>query len=304
MKKLDPKKLDLQKLVDDMQKLYAKDKKVSSMITTGDKLKVEYDGIPISESTPFSVLSTLKVLPYNNIVQFAGKPDSGKSTQTAELMISAQKFGAQVIVWDSEHKQDMSRFQKMGGDPSKILVVKTNEILKGGELVRKYIIAIKETDPDAKILFAWDSVGGSQSRSHAERELDDEKHAQPGQDAKEVGSVMKVLVALYNKYPDSIAIYVANQTYAKIGFMQKGDVAAGGTKLEYHSNFIVFLKKIKTLTKVVKGVETKVGIKTRAVVHKNQLTQGMTSIHELDFIITSEGYKKAGDSDDSESSTD
>jgi RecA/RadA recombinase len=288
-------KIDVTKIVSDMQKLYAKDKKIQSIITTGDSVVIDYtdkDVIKLPSEHPISVLAGLPGLPYNKIVQVAGKPDAGKSTLAGEIMAAAQRQGAQVILFDSEDKFDASRFKDhFKGNPSQILMIKTNETLKGGELARRYITAVKEQDENAKILFVWDSVGGSQSRSHAERELDNEKHAQPGQDAKENGSLMKVLVALINKYPDSIAIYLANQTYAKIGFMQHGDAASGGTKIEYHSSLIVFLKRIKVLTKTVKGVVTKYGIITRATVSKNHLSQGKTSIHQLDFQITAEGAK-------------
>jgi len=291
-------KIDVNKIVADMQKLYAKDKKSQSIIVTGDSVKTEYteaDGVLLPESHPFRQLSALTVLPYNKIIQFAGKPDSGKSTVASETVVAAQKAGAQVIMWDSEDKLDTNRLTKMGGNPAEMLLIKTNEILKGGELVRKYIIAIKEQDPDAKILVIWDSAGGSQSRSHAERELDSEKHAQPGQDAKEIGSVMKTLVSLINKFPDSITVYIANQTYAKIGFMMKGDAASGGSKLEYHSSMIVFLKRIKVLTRTVKGVVNKYGIITRATVSKNHLTPGKTSVHQMDFEVTATGYSPAGE---------
>ncbi len=299
-------KIDVSKIISDMQKLYQKDKKIQSIITTGDSVKVDYtdkDLILLPEGHPIQALSGLRGIPYNKIIQVAGKPDCGKSTMAAEAMAGAQKQGVQVILFDSEDKFDAARFKNhFKGDPSQILMIKTNEILKGGELVRRYIIAIKEQDENAKILFVWDSVGGSQSRSHAERELDNEKHAQPGQDAKENGSVMKVLVALMNKYPDSIAVYLANQTYAKIGFMQKGDKASGGDKIEYHSSFIIFLKRIKVLTKTVKGVVNKYGIVTRATVTKNHLSQNTTSIHQLDFEITVSGTTLANgyDADDEE----
>lgn len=287
-------KINIDKIVNDIQKLYAKDKKAQSIITTGAHVKTAYtekDGISLPSGHPLRELSSLPVIPYNKIVQVAGKPDCGKSTLAGETMAAAQKAGAQVILWDSEDKFDSVRFASFGGVSEDLLMIRTNEILKGGELVRRYITAIKDQDVDAKILFVWDSVGGSQSRSHAERELDSEKHAQPGQDAKENGSIMKTLVALINKYPDSIAVYMANQTYAKIGFMQKGDAAAGGTKIEYHSSLIIFLKRIKVLTKTVKGVLTKTGIITRATVTKNHLSQSETSVHQLDFEITSSGSK-------------
>lgn len=286
-------KVNVSKIVSDMQKLYAKDKKIQSIVCTGDSTKLTYtqdDMIPLPEKHPISTLTGINGIPFNKIITVAGKPDTGKSTMAGEAMASAQRSGAQVILFDSEDKFDANRFkEQFGGNPSEILLIKTNEILKGGELARKYITAIKEQDKNAKILFVWDSVGGSQSRSHAERELDDEKHAQPGQDAKENGSVMKVLVALINKYPDSLAVYLANQTYAKMGFMQKGDAMSGGTKIEYHSSLIIMLKRIKLLTKTVKGVVTKYGIISRATVSKNHLSQTATSIHQLDFEITAKG---------------
>lgn len=288
-------KIDVRSIISDMQKLYQKDKKIQSIITTGDSVKIKYtdkDVVPLPQGNPLRELTGLPGIPYNKIIQIAGKPDCGKSTLAGELMASAQKAGIQVILFDSEDKFDAARFQgHFKGDPAQILMIKTNEILKGGELARRYITAVKEQDDSAKILFVWDSVGGSQSRSHAERELDSEKHAQPGQDAKENGSLMKMLVALINKYPDSIAVYLANQTYAKIGFMQHGDAASGGTKIEYHSSLIVMLKRIKVLTKTVKGVVTKYGIITRATVSKNHLSQGQTSVHQLDFQVTADGAK-------------
>jgi len=303
-------KIDVNKIVKDLQALYNKDKKAQAIITTGASVKTAYtekDGITLGSGHPLSQLTGLPVLPYNKIIQVVGKPDTGKSTFASEVMMNAQASGAQVILWDSEDKFDANRFKLFAGKPEDILMIKTNEILKGGELARRYISAVKAQDPEAKILFVWDSVGGSQSRSHAERELDNEKHAQPGQDAKENGSVMKVLVALINKYPDSIAVYLANQSYAKIGFMQKGEAASGGSKIEYHSSFIVALKRIKTLTKVVKGVTTKYGIISRATVTKNHLSQSATSVHQLDFQITAEGAKLASggvQDDESEESDD
>lgn len=297
-------KIDVNKIVADARKLYSKDKKASTIIGTGADVKTQYadkDVVLLDPKNPLRTLLGLPGIPYNKIIQVAGKADSGKSTLAGEVMAAAQAVGTQVILFDSEDKFDASRFKNhFKGDPAEILMVKTNEILKGGELVRKYITAVKEQDEDAKILFVWDSVGGSQSRSHAERELDSEKHAQPGQDAKENGSIMKMIVALINKYPDSIAVYLANQTYAKIGFMQHGDAASGGAKIEYHSSFIIMLKRIKVLTKTVKGVLTKYGIVTRATVTKNHLSQGSTSTHQLDFQVTADGATNTGTVEDAE----
>lgn len=288
-------KIDIGSIVADVQKLYNKDKKSQAMIAVGSDIKQSYkpeDGIPTPEGSVVRELTGLPCVPFDKIAQFAGNPDTGKSTTVGELMASAQKSGHVVILWDSEDKFDANRFKtQFGGKPEEVLLVKTNEILQGGEKVRKFITVIKEKHPEVKISVFWDSVGGSQSRSHAERELDNEKHGQPGQDAKENGAVMKMLVALINKYPHSIAVVLANQVYAKIGFMQHGDKESGGKKVEFHSSLIIQLKRIKVLTKVVKGKKMKYGIITRATVTKNHLSQSEMSVHQMDFEITAKGAR-------------
>jgi RecA/RadA recombinase len=286
-------KFDINSIVADVQKLYAKDKKAKGMITTGDSVRQKYtetDGVPVVDGNPIKELVGLPCVPYNKIIQISGPPDSGKSTSSGQLMAAAQKSNHIVVLWDSEDKFDAHRFNNhFGGDSSNVLLIKTNEILQGGEKVRKIIVTIKEKYPEAKVLFVWDSVGGSQARGAAERELDSEKHGQPGQDAKENGAVMKMVVGLINKYPDSIATVLINQVYAKIGFMQHGNQESGGKKIEFHSSLIIQLKRIKTLTKTVKGRKTKYGILTRATVSKNHLSQSETSLHQLDFEITANG---------------
>lgn len=295
-------KIDVSAIVSEVQKLYQKDKKATAMITTGDSIRQAYtdkDGVPVPSGHPLRELVGLPCVPYNKIIQVSGNPDTGKSTFCGQLMASAQKSGHLVILLDTEDKMDALRFKKyFGGEPKDIILIKTNEILQGGEKIRKTIIAAKDKYPDLKILFVWDSVGGSQSRSHAERELDSEKHGQPGQDAKENGAFMKMLVSLINKYPDSIATVLANQVYAKIGFMMHGNQESGGKKIEFHSSLIIQLKRLKTLTKVLKGRKIKHGIITRATVSKNHLSQSETSLHQLDFEITAEGAKVSGEQQD------
>ena len=286
-------KFDVGAIADEVKKLYNKDQKSKDMITTGATIRQSYteaDGVPVPEGHPLRELVSLPCLPYNKIVQISGPPDSGKSTSSGQLMAAAQKTDHVVILWDSEGKFDAKRFDtQFGGVSADLLLVRTNEILQGGEKVRKLTLAIKEKYPDAKVFIVWDSVGGSQARGAAERELDSEKHGQPGQDARENGAVMKMIIGLTNKYSDSVAVLLINQVYAKIGFMAHGDAESGGKKIEFFSSLIIRLKRIKALTKTVKGREIKTGILTRATVTKNHLNPGDTSLHKLDFKITAAG---------------
>lgn len=286
-------KIDISAVVADVQKLYNKDKKSQAMITTGAEVRKNYtakDGIPLPEGNIIRTLSGLPCVPYNKIIQLAGDSDTGKSTLSGQVMAAAQNSEHVVILEDTEDKFDSHRFDKhFGGTSKDLLLIKTNEILQGGEKIRKSVIAVKTRYPDAKLLIVIDSIGGAQSRSHAERELDSEKHGQPGQDAKENSQLMKMIVSLFNKYPDSIAVVLVNTVYAKIGFMQHGNAEAGGKKIKFHSSLVIQLKAIKTLTKVSSGAKYKVGIVSRATVSKNHLSQSETSLHQLDFKITAAG---------------
>jgi RecA/RadA recombinase len=295
-------KFDIESIVSEVQKLYNKDKKSQSMITTGAAVKQSYtekDGVPLPEGNVIRELTGLPCVPYNKIIQVAGDSDVGKSTLSGEIMAYAQKSGHAVILEDTEDKFDAFRYDThFGGTAKEVMLVKTNEILQGGEKVRKFVLAVKGKYPDAKILVVLDSIGGAQSRSHAERPLDDEKHGQPGQDAKENSQLMKMLVALINKYPDSLAVILVNQVYAKIGFMQHGNQESGGKKVKFHSSLIVQLKHIKTLTKTQNGMKVKYGILSKATITKNHLSQSENSIHQLDIEIKATGASVSRDQEE------
>lgn len=297
-----------------VQALYGKDesmKRILAAPTVATKTYTESDGVPLPESNPIRQMTGLPCLPYSKVVQVAGKPDTGKSTCAGEVMAAAQKAGFKVILWDAEDKFDATRFVvEFGGSvaPDNFFPIKTNETRKGGQIVKDIIKILKEDDKDCKILVVWDSVGASISRSEVERNLADEKYGQPGQDAKENGAVIRHFVGTFNQYPDSIAVLLVNQTYAKIGFMQKGDQAKGGSGIEYLSSLILFLKRIKILTRTEKKKKVKTGIVTRATIAKNHLSQGKTSVYQMDFVITAAGSKvsdlevKDEDSDESQES--
>lgn len=285
-------------ILDEIRALYAKDKSMTRIIdvsAAGPKSYTEKDGLPLPPVSPLQQLTGLPCVPFNKVIQVAGEPDTGKSTMVAEVMALAQKAGWYVILWDAEDKFDLMRFaHEFGGVPEQLNFIRTNEIRKGGQLVKDYVATIKSHYPTAKILVVWDSVGASISRSETERNLADDRHAQPGQDAKENGSVIRHMVGLFNSFPDALAVLLVNQTYAKIGFMQHGNKAKGGSGIEFHSSLIVWLRRIKICTKVEQGRKLKTGIITRATVAKNHLTQGRTSVYQMDFSITAAGFQKLG----------
>lgn len=287
-------RVDISKIVAGAQALYGKDRLGAAMLGTGTLLRrpTKPEEFVLSpENHPWRELSGLLGLPYDSIVQIAGAYDSGKSTLAGEMMASAQKQGVYVILGDSEKKFDKIRFEKhFGGSSKDLLVVQSTMIRKLAGGMFKYIKTIKEMDPDAKILLVHDSIGGSVSRSRAEREIDDEKSNQPGSEAVENSDYMKHVVATMDKYPGSIALLLINQMTDAIGFGQKGQVRTGGHKISFHSSMILEMKKIKTLTKISKGVELKIGIISQIKVNKNHLSTTDNSINKMNVMVDAKGW--------------
>lgn len=289
-------KIDINKVVSAAQALYGKDKTGAAMLGSGTLLRrptKPEEFVCAPEGHVWQELTGLLGLPYDSIIQIAGAYDSGKSTIAGEFMAAAQKQGVYVILGDSEKKFDKIRYDKhFGGDSASLLVVQSTMIRKLAGGMLKYIKTIKDLDSEAKILIVHDSIGGSVSRSRAEREIDDEKSNQPGSEAVENSDYMKHMVATMDKYPGSIALLLINQMTDKIGFGQKGQSRSGGHKISFHSSMIIEMKKIKTETKVTKGVEVKTGIITSAKIDKNHLSQTDNSVNKMNIKVTAKGWSK------------
>ncbi len=286
----------LKDIVAKTQSLYKKDSAGAAMINTGAVLRrpsKPEEFVLAPEGHVWIELTGLLGLPYDSIVQVAGAYDSGKSTIAGEFMAAAQRQGVYVVMGDSEKKFDRARFEKhFDGIADELLVVQSTMIRKLAGGMFKYIDVIKEQDPGAKILLVHDSIGGSVSRSRAERDIDDEKSNQPGSEAVENSDYMKHLVARMDKYPGSIAMLMINQMTDKIGFGQKGQSRSGGHKISFHSSMIIEMKKIKTLTKTVNKVLVKTGIITSAKIDKNHLSSTENSVEKMNIQVTAKGWSK------------
>lgn len=289
------KKLTASEIAENVRKLYGPKDHNKDIIVTGTSLKrptEPSDFVLAPEGHPWEKLTGLKGLPYDCIVQIAGAYDSGKSTLAGEFMAAGQRQGVYVVLGDAEKKFDSNRYDNyFKGNSEELLVVQSTMIrnLAGGMF--KYIKGIKQSDPDAKILLVHDSVGGSVSRSRADRDIDSDTHNQPGSEAVENSDYMKHMLAIMDKYPKSICLLLINQMTDKIGFGQKGQSRSGGHKISFHSHLIIELKKVKTLTKSVKGVELKTGIITSAKVDKTHLSNTEYSVNRMNIMVTAKGWQ-------------
>ena len=234
------------------------------------------------------------------VVQIAGKPDSGKSTHAAQFMKLAQDQDCTVILFDSENKFSANRFDKyFGGKSDDLLVITSKMILEGAEMCVRYIKAIKEQDRARKILLVWDSIGGSLPKNEGDgHSMDASK--QMAAAAKENGAALRGILREIEAWRDpktgkeTIAVLLINQSYSNIG--SPGQTEAGGNKIFYYSSIILQLTRKKDLIVTRNKIKRKIGIVSRAKVKKNHLFDGEDSISELDLAIRAGGITSMLDS--------
>jgi len=294
------KKIDIANLVKKAQGRFDKKKAhLAARMTAGDQIVLSQDPSDYIYSEQidkfWKPLTGVMGGPYGRIWQFAGKPDSGKSTAAMLFMKAAQEQEAIVVLWDTEGKFDSSRFRdQLKGDPSQIPVAPSRNITEGVQQVVAYVKTIKEMDPDQKILLVWDSVGAS--INSAEDEENDDYSKQPGVTAKEVSWAIRRFNQLMEKFRDAngnytIGVLCVNQVYANIGSV--GNKQKGGAELEYLSSLIIEMSRKQTLTRTRNKQKVKYGIKTVARVKKNHLHGGQDCVAELDLIVSADGIELA-----------
>lgn len=296
--------LDIDKLVKKAQESYSKKEGgLAKQLCTGSTLPKSSDDDFISWTggDHWKMLTHLNGLKYGIITQISGKADSGKSTHAMGFMKNAQDQGALVILWDSERKFQASRFdKKIGGDSSKLVLVRSNNINDGSKAVAHFVNAAKEMDSKLKILIVWDSVGATLN-STEDKEDTENYSQQPGVSAKETSGAIHKFQKLMNKYmnketgEESIALLAINQTYASIGMGAPTQIEKGGGTLYYLSSLIIQLSRKQDLTRTKDGEKYKYGIVSRAKVKKNHLFDGDESIYQMDLVISADGVHLAKD---------
>ena len=258
----------------------------------------------VSSCPHWKQLTGIPGIPFGSVIQIAGRPDSGKSSHGMSFMADAQNFDLQqqdilVVFWDSEKKFSPTRFTKFfNGKAEDLAIIQSKMILEGGDEVKAVIQSALKTYPKLKVLFVWDSVGGTLPKNEGdENDLRDGK--QMAAASKENGQVIRSIVRLMEEYKNKetneerLGVLLVNQSYANIG--APGQKESGGQKVEYHSSLILQLTRKKDLTKTRDKVKRKIGIVTRAKVKKNHLFDGEDSVAELDLLITAGGIRLASD---------
>lgn len=281
--------MDLSKLANKIKKQFKDDELKASAIGTGSDMTTP------SNPEDYVVMpdwwkdaTGLMGLPYGYVFQIAGNTDSGKTSMTIEAMRAAQEQGTQVILVDTEKKTTKARLTSWGVDPDKIARVQPEYLEQAYDGIQLWLDAIKDENPDQKVLVVFDSLGNTPSK--AEVDLGVDETMQLGMAAKINKRGFRRIVPRLAR--ERVHLLVINQTYNNLG--SPGRSNAGGNSVDYFSALTFQTSRKGWIEGTEKGVKIRKGAKVAWNLYKNHLIDDESKLFKsVELHITKDGIKKA-----------
>ena len=242
-----------------------KDKEQSKIVCTGAE-------IPRLEKKDFIILpewwkevTGLWGLPYGYIFMIAGNKDSGKTAVSIEIIKTAQKQGVYVVLVDTEKKTDRDRLTFHGVKDDELAVIRPSYLEEAYDGIDKWIDAINASDPEAKILVVFDSLGNTPSKKEKDTQLDSTH--QLGVAAKVNKLALRRLTPQLGK--NNVHFLVINQTYQNMGSFGRSN--SGGQAVDFAAAVIYQTSRAAWLEKGTGANTKRVGAQVKWTLYKSQL---------------------------------
>lgn len=285
------KKIDLKSISEKIRKSFKDDKRSANVFGTGSDIVTPVNEADFVVLSPwFKEATGVLGLPFGYVFMIAGNTDSGKTSFAIEAIKHAQDQGVHVILVDTEKKTTGARLLARGVDPEQIALIRPDYLEDGYDGIDKYLEAIKDADPDGRILIVFDSLGNTPAKAEADTDVDDS--LQMGLAAKVNKRGFRRLVPKLNR--DKIHVLVINQTYANMG--SPGRTNAGGNAVDFFSALTFQTSRFKWLEKTVKGEVVRIGARVQWTLYKNHLLGDAPIQKKIQIDCTSEGMSLVGNS--------
>lgn len=200
-------------------------------------------------------------LPAGRIATFYGPPGCGKTSFALQLTALVQKLGGVGVYYDFEDKLDLPYAEMLGIDMDYFIHDKPAYIEEALAKTEEYLGVLREEDPNAPVIFVWDSVSSAKSKMSFEGKWEDHNWASESR--------------IYSdKLPKFVRLVARTQAII-IGITQKRVSMAGGrtqnkigpgSAWQHHNTVILSWVKHTKLKKV-----TKPGELSEIEVTKNQV---------------------------------
>lgn len=214
--------------------------------------------------------SFLRGIPQGRITCFTGPSGAGKSFLAANAMREAQKYGAHIVVLDSENALDDDFVSKVGVDVNNnYTYVPVDTITQAKKVVSALIKGYKDeygSDPEApKLLIVLDSLDMLMTETEQEHFEKGVSKGDQGQRNKQLKAMLRELVQAVKR--PNISMIVTAQVYKNQDVMNGEGVWIVADAIKFSLSQIILLTKLKlkeTGSREVQGIRMKCeGYKTR-----------------------------------------
>lgn len=283
-------KFDLNAVVTEVRKLYAKDKpKLAARIGTGDNLTKLGDKDYITLPEWWKECTGVPGLPFGKLVMIAGDSDSGKTSMAIEAMKAAQEQDVGVIYVETEGKTTEQDLRNWGVDPSGVLLIQSSIAEEAFTMMFGAWDGFKKKYPGAKLLVIFDSLGNVVSQRDAEIDLT-EQDSKPGGKGKVNRLAINKMISKRDE--DNAALLIINYTYDNIG--SPGKTNAGGKAVNFFSSLTFQTSRKGWYERQVDGKKVRVGADVVWKLFKNHLDRSGAKKKEFTLRITNDGISCIG----------
>lgn len=286
-------KIDINKVVSDVQKLYAKDNKKANAIGFGSKLRGTADSDFVIMPDWWQKGTNTKGIPFGKMVMIAGDSDSGKTSCAIAAMKAAQAQGVAVLYVETEGKTTQQDLKNWGVDPDQVMLVQSSIAEEAFELMFKLWDGFFSQYPKEKLLVVFDSIGNVVSKRDSEIDLTTSNQKPGGKGQINRLGINKLIA---KRDEGDAAVLMINYTYDNIG--SPGKTNAGGKSVNFFSCLTYQTSRKQWLERTEKGEKIRTGAKVQWKLFKNHLDKANPGPKVIELDITSEGVHLVGSYDE------
>jgi RecA/RadA recombinase len=289
-------KFDFTKTISKMQNALG-DERRASQIGLGSNLEsvsqepTDYVVLPTWFKESFGIMG----LRFGHWYQWAGEPDSGKTSFSLLAIKHAQEQGYGVVYVETEGKTSEEDLVAAGVNPAGVITVRSKIVEEAFDTANLAIDAFFNDYPDAKLLFVFDSYGNTISMRDSDVKLA-EKSGMVGGAAKTNRMGIGSIAAKQINHP--IACLIVNYTYDNMG--SPGKTNAGGKALNFHCMLTIQSSRKAWYERTVAGEKVRAGADVLWKVYKNHYAKGLKDAEgkvlmlpkEVTLRISDKGFEK------------